>query len=118
MPKWKPAPSDLTERFAKALEQVPDAKPRKMFGYLAGFVGGQMFAGTFEDSIIFRLPEPDRAKFLRQFEAKPFAPMPGRVMREYVQVDGAAIESDKLLRWLEKAAAYTATLPPKKKKKK
>jgi len=89
MPKWKPAPAGLTARFAKALEEMPHAQPRKMFGYLAGFVDGQMFASA------------------------------GRVMREYVQVPGAAIlEPDAFVPWLEKACSYTATLPPKKRMRK
>ena len=117
MPKWKPAPDALTARFAKALEQVDGAEPKKMFGYLAGFTGGRMFAGIYQDSIVFKLAEADRAKFLKTFDAVPFEPMPGRVMGEYVQVPGAAIGKD-LPKWLGRAQAYVATLPAKKKKKK
>ena len=117
MPKWKPAPAALTERFTAALDQVPDTEPRKMFGYLAGFTHGNLFAGLYQNSVILRLPEDERAKLVRDCGAKPFEPMPGRVMRDYVQLPGdAALETKTFRSWLAAAQAYASTLPPKKKK--
>jgi TfoX/Sxy family transcriptional regulator of competence genes len=113
MPKLRPAPPELTSRFADLLAGIPDAVPRKMFGYLAGFTNGNMFAGIFQDSIVVKLPEPDRLA-LQKAGGKPFEPMPGRVMREYVVVPPAVLSSPiQMKRWLEKARDFAAALPPK-----
>ncbi|HYM62290.1 MAG TPA: TfoX/Sxy family protein [Thermoanaerobaculia bacterium] len=118
MPKWKAAPPELTTRFAEMLEAIPDAEPKKMFGYLAGFTGGNMFAGIFQDSIILRLPEAERLA-LQKIGGKPFEPMPGRPMREYVVAPATTVAATaELVRWLKKAHAYAASLPPKNKAKK
>ena len=119
MPRFTPAPAALTRQFEAMLSNIPDAEPRKMFGYLAGFIGGNLFAGIFRDSIVVRLPEADRAELLGMRGARPFEPMPGRVMREYVILpkpflaDGGKLES-----WLMRARDYTAQLPAKAKKPK
>ncbi len=90
----------------------PAAERRKMFGMPAAFVNGNMMAGVFEDSIMVRLPEKDRAKLVATGGA-PFAPM-GRTMKEYLTVP-AAFHTDaaKLRPWLRKAQAYAESLPPK-----
>ena len=47
----------------------------------------------------------------------PFAPMPGRAMKEYVVVPAALVSRPAALRaWLERALTYADTLPAKKKK--
>lgn len=119
MPKFTPAPEALKMRFAEIIARFPEAEPRKMFGYPCAFVNGQMFVGTFADSLMLRLSENDRAKFLKLPDAKQFEPMPGRPMKEYVQVPGVILDSDKELnKWLTKSLAYAAALPPKVKKAK
>ncbi|HEX9164113.1 MAG TPA: TfoX/Sxy family protein [Thermoanaerobaculia bacterium] len=115
--QWKAAPEELTDLFAKELEKLRDVEPKKMFGYLAGFTGGNMFAGIFQDSIVLRLPEDARAEFIKKTGGEPFAPMPGRVMKEYVLASKPLLKKRaELASWLEKARAYTATLPKKAKK--
>ncbi len=81
MPNFIPAPKELVERFEKALQSFPEATPRKMFGYPAAFVDGQLFAEFFGDSMMIRLSADDRALFAQK-GVKRFEPMPGRVMRE------------------------------------
>jgi len=66
---------------------------------------------------MLRLSDADRAKFLELPAAKPFAPMPGRVMREYVEVPPDILKSEaELKKWLKRGLAYAQTLPPKAKK--
>src|SRR5262249_5940456 len=114
MPKWRPAPADLVQRFETAIRSVPDAQPRKMFGYPAAFINGQMFTGLFQDSMVLRLSAEDRAVLLQRPGAKAFEPMPGRVMKEYVVVPPAVISATASLEeWLAKAAGYGRSLPPK-----
>ena len=114
MPKWQPAPDALVRVFEKALQSVPEAQPRKVFGYPAAFVNGQMFAGLHQDNVILRLSADDRSHFLQLKGARVFEPMPGRPMREYVVVPPSILKSDKRLNaWLGKALAYAKALPPK-----
>lgn len=113
MPKFTPAPEALIRRFDKALESIPEATPRKMFGYPAAFINGQLFAGLFGESMMLRLNADDRAKIEKK-GARPFEPMPGRVMKEYVVVPESILESPRQLNtWLGKALAYARSLPPK-----
>lgn len=118
MPKFMPAPEWIKELFANTLSYFPEAEQRKMFGYPCAFVNGQMFVGVFADRLMMRLSEEDRTKFLKLKGAKPFEPMLGRPMREYVEVPGAMNESAELRKWLKKSLAYAQSLPPKVKGKK
>ena len=116
-PKFTPAPADLVTLFNHLLKKVPEAQMRNMFGYPAAFIHGNMFAGLFQDSVIFRLSDRDRANFLKQKETKQFEPMAGRPMREYVALSHAILASVKELEgWMTRAADFAKNLPPKKKK--
>ena len=115
-PKLTPAPPDLVTLFDHLLKKTSEAQTRKMFGYPAAFVNGNMFAGLFQDTMVFRLSEPDRANFLKQKNAKQFEPMPGRPMKEYVALKYAILASVKELEvWIIRAKEHAKTLPPKKK---
>ena len=115
MPSFAKAPPDLVERFGQIVAAMPVAEPRKMFGYPAAFAQGQMFASLFGDNMILRLPEAERAVFIQQHHSHLFEPMPGRPMREYVVVPPALLKTGaELDGWLDKAAEYALSLPPKK----
>ena len=119
MPKFKPAPESLKQQFAKLMSNFPEAETRTMFSYPAGFVNGQMFMSIFGDSVMLRLSEQDRAIFLKQPNTKLFEPMPGRPMKEYVQISDAMLASRKNLnKWVNLSMTYAQSLPPKKKKAK
>jgi TfoX/Sxy family transcriptional regulator of competence genes len=89
-----------------------------MFGYAAAFTGGNMFAGLHEAGLVMRLPEKEREAFLGQEGARPFEPMPGRVMREYVVAPDSLADAPAALRdWIGKAFRYASSLPAKPAKK-
>src|SRR5262245_58388291 len=114
MPKWTKAPEALVVLFASLIEELPGVETRKMFGYPAAFVKGQMFAGLFQSSMIVRLDPEGRARLSREQGARPFEPMPGRPMREYMAVPETLLSSrEALASWLEQARGYAASLPPK-----
>ena len=117
MPKFKPAPEWIKAFFAETLGDFPMAEQRKMFGYPCAFINGQMFVGVFADRLMMRLPEEERAKFLKLPGAKLFEPMAGRPMKEYVEVPDEVLKSAALKKWLKKSLAYAQSLPPKVKKK-
>ena len=115
--KWRPSPPDLLETFDEVAPPPPVVR-RKMFGYPAAFVNGNMFLGLFQDQMIVRLPEQAREDLIRKGGAL-FEPMPGRPMREYVVVPPELLGDSKgLSSWVAKALAYGRELPPKDAKKK
>lgn len=115
MPKWTPAPESLVRIFEKAMKSVPEGQLRKTFGYPSATLNGNMFTGLHNDKMILRLSEPDRAALAR-LGGSPFEPMPGRPMKEYVVVPESILKSEAQLdAWLQKALAYSKTLPPKTK---
>ena len=117
--KWKPAPLELVETFHDAIRSLPGAEIRKMFGYPAAFVKGNMLGGLFQDSMMLRLSPSDRAEIQDRAGATPFEPVPGRVMREYIVVPPKIVNSGVQLRaWLGKSFGYTSSLPAKSRKAK
>jgi len=116
--KWKPAPSEAIAAFEAATSGLAGAEPRKMFGYSCVFAKGNMFAGLHEAGMVLRLPDDQRAEFLRLKGAEQFEPMPGRVMREYVIVPKVLLNApDQLRKWVEESLAYALSLPAKAKKR-
>jgi TfoX/Sxy family transcriptional regulator of competence genes len=115
--KWKKPTPALVE-YMEAAVAAYDCEKRPMFGCPSWFVRGNLFAGVFQDSLLLRLSEADRAAIAKAIdEAAPFEPMPGRPMREYVAVpESAAADRAEFARWLARAHAYAAALPPKAKK--
>ena len=112
--RWKPAPAEWIRVFGEAVGDLPDAEQRKMFGYPAAFVRGNMFAGLHESGLVLRLPDSEREKLLKRVGAKPFEPMPGRPMREYVVApDDFVAQPAQVKAWLRKAFEYGSSLPPK-----
>jgi TfoX/Sxy family transcriptional regulator of competence genes len=114
MPQFTASPQELIERFEVALVSVPRAETKKMFGYPAAFIGGNMFAGLFKDRMILRLAAEDRAEFTSRFGATNFEPMPGRPMKEYAVVPKTVLDTPRdLERWLAKSFAFAQSLPAK-----
>lgn len=114
MPPLTPSPPELVARFRATAARHPDAQPRKMFGYPALFVGGNLATGLFADLWMVRLPDDDLAALLALPGAAPFAPMPGRTMRGYATLPPAVIDDDEQLdAWVARALAFTGRLPRK-----
>ena len=114
MPSFEKSPPELVARFGEILEGYPDAERRKMFGYPAAFVGGNMATGLFADQWVVRLPddeiEPAKARGAGSFE-----PMPGKPMKAFVAIPAADIDDDAALRaWVERGIAFARSMPKKK----
>ena len=113
MKAWKKTSPELVAAFDKAVPTSPSVTRRPMFGYASAFVNGNMFAGTFQDSIVVRLAETDRAALLKMKGAAPFGPM-GHPMKEYVVVPPSIVAKPKeLSAWIERGHRYGSTLPAK-----
>jgi TfoX/Sxy family transcriptional regulator of competence genes len=114
---WTKAPQSLVDLFAESLPDDARIERRKMFGYPAIFVGGNMCAGLFQDQMFARLSEADAGAL--PGGAKPFEPMAGRPMKGYALIpDDILADEERLTETLAKAVAFTAAMPPKEKKAK
>ncbi len=117
MPAFTKAPEEMVQKFERALKDFPMAEQRKMFGYPAAFVNGNMFTGLFQEEMFLRLSDEDRAAIRKEYGTPLFEPIPGRPMRGYVVVPRYVLNSPRLLRtWLTKGMEYCKSLPPKVKK--
>lgn len=113
----KPSPRTL-EVFAHGTEGVSGIEHRTMFGYPSVFLNGNMLACVFQDRIMVRLPDADRAEAISSLGAKLFEPSPGRAMKEYVELPSrVADDSSQLTSWLQRGRRYVETLPKKSKTK-
>ena len=114
MPKMEPAPAAMIDRFGVVADRTPDAQRRKMFGYPALFVGGNLVTGLFADRWMIRLPPDDLAELLALPGAEPFAPMPGRTMTGYGLLPRDVVDDDAAIdAWLARAIAHGRSLPAK-----
>lgn len=119
MPKWQKAPPALVETFGALIARFPEAEPKKMFGYPAAFVNGNMALGLWQETCILKLSPDDLADFLALPGAARFEPMKGRPMKEYGQMPESLLTSEaEFLRWIKKSLDYVSSLPPKIKKRK
>jgi TfoX/Sxy family transcriptional regulator of competence genes len=113
MPTFDKSPADLVERFGAVVEARPALSVRKMFGYPAAFVNGNLTTSLHQATWLVRLSEASTAE-LTALGGGPFEPMPGRPMRGYTTLP-AEIASDPEAAgvWVDRAIDYVATLPPK-----
>lgn len=116
MMKWRKPSEELIKLFEEIIPGPP-ATAKKMFGFPAAFVNGNMFMGLHQENMILRLPKDLRAELLKM-SAQIFEPTPGRPMREYVVVPPSLLrDRNKLSSWTQKALEYGSSLPPKAGKK-
>ena len=113
MPSFSKSPPDLVERFGAVLDRYPDVERKKMFGYPAAFVGGNMATGLFADRWIVRLPD-DEIEPAKRRGAEPFEPMPGRPMKSFVAVPELDVSDEAAIAdWVERGIGYARSMPPK-----
>lgn len=93
---------------------APNVSVRAMFGQPAAFRAGHLFLGVFGDAVFLRMSETDRQAARRLPGARPFEPMPGRAMREYVVLPTSVLSDPPRARaWIERSLGYVSTLPTK-----
>ena len=109
MPK---ADEPSREFFTSMVPDDPRVKVRPMFGNLAAFVNGNMFLCLLGDDIAVRLPEEEREALLREDGAAPFAPIPERPMREYIEMPGTwRGEPDRIREWVGRSLSWVSEMP-------
>ena len=116
--KIPPPAADAVSRFEGLIPANRDLQVRKVFGQPAAFVAGNMFFGVFGEQLFIRLSEKDRAEAEKIPGVRPFEPMQGRPMREYVVLPDCLLgDRRESERWVDRALQYAAGLAPKKKGK-
>jgi TfoX/Sxy family transcriptional regulator of competence genes len=114
---WAKSSPRLIAAFDALVPPAP-AERKKMFGYPCAFVNGQLFMGLWQEEMMLRLAEGERVA-MERIGGKPFEPMPGKPMREYVSVPaGMVYDPVRLKPWVEKSLAFALSLPPKAASKK
>lgn len=116
---WKKSPQKLIDLFYEMMTGVPGADLKKMFGYPCAFLNGNMFVGLHQEDLVLRLSEKDREEVFAKNEGVVFAPMVGRVMREYVVLTEQIIYSNKkrIKELIGRSLSFAQSLPVKEKKK-
>jgi len=106
----KPTEDDK-EFFRSVVPDAPGVEVKPMFGNLGAFVNGNMFAGLFGSSLGVKLGEEDLAALSAIEGAGPFGPVE-RPMGGYRSLP-PSFTVEEAIRWVGKAQAYAAKLPPK-----
>ncbi len=106
---------ELADRVRVVLADEPGLTERKMFGGLAFMIGGNMACGIVKDELMLRLGAEgaDAALAEPNVRAMDFT---GRPMTGMVYVERAALDDAGLRSWVELAAAFARSLPPKAKR--
>ena len=110
----KPSDSDL-ERFRSLTPEAHDVEVKPMFGQLAAFVNGNMFAGLFGPAVGVKLSDEAAAELSALPGSGPFGPEE-RPMGGYLALP-PDMDDDEASAWLDRAREHVATLPPKQKKR-
>jgi len=114
MPPFEKSPPELIARFDAVAARFPEAQRRKMFGYPALFVGGNLVTGLFADRWMIRLGADDLGTMLEMPGGGPFEPMAGKPMKGYAKLPEAVVADDAVLDdWMRRSIAFGGTLPAK-----
>jgi TfoX/Sxy family transcriptional regulator of competence genes len=113
-PMSMPKPSEQAKAaFSKLVPGEPAVTLKPMFGNLAAFVNGNMFAGLFGEDLFVRLPD-DESAHVRKQGGRDFEPMPGRAMKGYVTVPSTwRTKPDPVAVWIKRSLELTRKMPPK-----
>jgi TfoX/Sxy family transcriptional regulator of competence genes len=105
---------ELADRIRALLGDRPGLTEKKMFGGLAFLVGGNMaIAASGQGGILVRV-DPDESDALVASTPAEVMEMRGRSMTGWLRVDTADVADDgALAEWVERGAAYAASLPAK-----
>jgi TfoX/Sxy family transcriptional regulator of competence genes len=104
----------LAERIRDVLADKGDrVREQKMFGGIAFMVDGHMTIGVVKDELMARVSADGEDDALAQPHARTMD-VTGRPMTGFIQVAAVGVAADDDVRaWVDRALAFTTTLPPK-----
>ena len=105
---------ELADRLRALLGGRPGLTEQKMFGGLAFLIGGNMaIAASGQGGILVRVDPAESDELVATTPAEPME-MRGRSMPGWLRVETGEVADDAALaEWVERGAAYAASLPPK-----
>ena len=105
---------ELADRLRALLGGRPGLTEQKMFGGLAFLIGGNMaIAASGQGGILVRVDPAESDELVATTPAEPME-MRGRSMPGWLRVETGEVAADAALaEWVERGAAYAASLPPK-----
>jgi TfoX/Sxy family transcriptional regulator of competence genes len=104
---------ELAERVRDAIDGRPGIVERKMFGGIAWMLNGNMACGVLDEDLIVRLERDEAEAVLAEEHVAPME-FTGRPMRGFAVVESPAItDPEDLGRWVDAAADFAESLPPK-----
>src|SRR5215471_15616237 len=105
---------ELADRIRALLGDRSGLTEKKMFGGLAFLVGGNMaIAASGQGGILVRVDPDESDSLVASTPAEPME-MRGRSMAGWLRIGTADVADDSALsEWVERGAAYAASLPPK-----
>ena len=101
------------ERLRKVFSRRKGVTEKKMFGGIAFMLHGNMCCGVNEDLLMLRVGPDNYDGALKEKHTRPMD-FTGRPMKGYIYVVPRGFISEEDLRsWVERAAKFVKTLPPK-----
>ncbi len=111
---WEKPSPELSRILDEATEPFAVIERRKMFGCPAFYINGNMFAGVYGQQLFLRLPPEQREELHSGLGAKPFEPMAGRPMKEYVAMPEAVWSDPAAMdEWMRRSVEFVAAMPAK-----
>ncbi len=104
---------NLADRVRALLEADAGFSERKMFGGIAFMLAGHMCCGVVADDLMLRLGPDGADSALEHGHVRPMD-FTGRPMSSMVFVAPAGLEGVSLRAWVEQAATFARSLPPKR----
>src|SRR5688500_12014277 len=113
-----PYDEELAERVREIVNEKAKPTEINMFGGIAFMVSGHMCVGVLKENVVLRLGGDEAEVALEDPHVRPMD-FTGKPMRNFLYLEAGATASESDLRaWIDKAWAFVATLPPKKKRSK
>ncbi len=104
----------LADRVRTLLFAEPGFSERKMFGGLCFMIHGHMTAGITKQNDLMLRVGPDAYQDCLQLPGARPMDFTGRPMKGMIYVDPTSCaDAEALAAWLERALAFTQSLPPK-----
>jgi hypothetical protein len=110
-----PVDESLLARVRAALARRRGVSEKRMFGGVAFMLRGHMCCGILGTTLMVRLAPGEAQALLAPPHVRPMD-FTGRPMRGFLYVAGPALRTaPQLKKWVDRAVAYAASLPPKQK---
>ena len=104
---------NLAERVRALLEAEAGFSERRMFGGIAFMLDGHMCCGVVDSDLMLRLGPDGADAALEQPRVRPMD-FTGRTMSSMVFVAREGLQGVSLRAWVEQAATFARSLPPKR----